>query len=128
MNAHLPDDFDHRAFEACYGDPCTRDLSEIAIPYCLAKLAYAAGEDEAGDAAYGRFIDLTDSDEREQIEAQLEYEFSSVAAWASCLENEAAHVKHETAKVAVFRAIAAFGARSAWVPVIAEEAAQGAAA
>ena len=67
MIGNLPDDFDHRAFEARYGDPCTRDLSEIAASYCIAKLAYAAGEDEAGDAAWSRLIDETNADEREQI-------------------------------------------------------------
>ena len=111
MNANLPDDFDHRAFEARYGDPCTRDLSEVAVPYCLAKLAYAAGEDTAGDAAWERFCDETDADEREQIEAELEAEYANIAAWSSCLAYEADRIKRDTAKPAVCKAIAAFGAR-----------------
>jgi hypothetical protein len=68
-----------------FADEQTRDLSDIAASYCIAKLAYAAGEDEAGDAAWGRFIDETSSDEREQIEAQLEYEYPGVKAWAACV-------------------------------------------
>ena len=106
----------------------TRDLSEVAIPYCASKLLYAAGEDEAGDAAYGRFIDLTDADEREQIEAELEREYANVAAWASCITYEADRIKRDTAKLAALKAIAAFGLRSAWVPVVAAEAAQAVAA
>ena len=98
MIANLPDDFDHRAFEARYGDPCTRDLSEVAVPYCLAKLAYAAGEDQAGDAAWERFCDETDADEREQIEAELDHEFRGFAAWAACLSHEADRIKRETLK------------------------------
>jgi hypothetical protein len=71
--------------QAHFADEQTRDLSNIAASYCIAKLAYAAGEDEAGDAAWGRFIDETDADEREQIEAQLESEYPGVKAWAACV-------------------------------------------
>ena len=106
----------------------TRDLSEVAIPYCASKLLYAAGEDEAGDAAMGRFIDLTAADEREQIEAELEREYRSFPAWASCLEYEANRIERDTAKLAAANAIAAFGARAAWVGVIAAESVQGVAA
>ena len=87
-----------------YRDVDCRDLSEAAVPYCAAKLMYAAGEDEAGDAAYGRFIDLTDSDEREQIEAELEAEYANIAAWASCITYEADRIKRDTAKLAVCEA------------------------
>ena len=104
-------------------DADCRDLYEASIPYCLAKLAYAAGEDEAGDAAYGRLIDLTDSEEREQIEAELDREYANIAAWASCITYEADRIKRDAAKLAALKAIAAFGARSAWAPVIAAEAA-----
>jgi hypothetical protein len=107
-----------------YRDVDCRDLSEAAIPYCLAKLAYAAGEDEAGDAAWQRFVDVTDSDDREQIEAELDCEYSNIAAWASCLEYEANRIKRDMVKLAVLKAIAAFGVRSAWVPVVANEAAR----
>ena len=109
-------------------DADCRDLYEASIPYCLAKLAYAAGEDEAGDAAYERFCDITNAEEREQIEAELDREYGNVAAWASCLTYEADRIERDTAKLAALKAIAAFGARSAWAPVIAAEAAQGVAA
>lgn len=89
-----------------------RDLSEVAVPYCLAKLAHAAGEDEAADAAWSRFMEITDPDEREQIEAQLENDYRTNAAWASCLTYEADRIARDTAKLAAARAIAAFGA---WV-------------
>ena len=106
-------------------DADCRVLYEASIPYCLAKLSYAAGEDEAGDAAYERFCDITSAEEREQIEAELGHEYRNVAAWASCLTYEA---DRNTAKLAALKAIAAFGARSAWAPVIAAEAAQAVAA
>lgn len=107
--SNLPDNFDSRAFEARFGDPCTRDLSDIEGSYCIAKLAYAAGEDEAGDAAWSRFIDETNSDEREQIEAQLEYEYPSVKAWAACIvdiaEANLRRAKLMKAKLSVVRFI-----------------------
>ena len=68
----------------------TRDLSDLAAVFCIAKLAYAAGQDDAGDAAWGRFIDETSADEREQIEAQLDGEYPGVAAWSACLVDVAA--------------------------------------
>ncbi len=99
--SNLPDNFNARAFNDRYGDPCTRDLSDIAGSYCIAKLAYAAGEDEAGDAAWSRFIDETSSDEREQIEAQLEYEYPGVDDWAGCVADIA---KENLRKARLFKA------------------------
>lgn len=89
-----------------------RDLSEAAVPYCLYKLANAAGEDEAADAAWSRFMDLTDPDERDQIEAQLESDYRTFRAWSGCLADEADRITRDTAKLAAAKAIAAFGA---WV-------------
>lgn len=101
-----------------YRDVDCRELSEAAVPYCLAKLAYAAGEDTAGDAAWQRFVDVTDSDDREQIEAELDCEYSNLAAWASCLEYEANRIKRDMAKRAAAKAIRAaenIAAFRAWV-------------
>jgi hypothetical protein len=103
---NLPDNFDHRAFEARYGDEQTRDLSEVAASYCLAKIAYAAGEDEAGDAAWGRLIDaFPDSDERDQVEAQLEQEYPRWSDWVACLRDSADFWARDRAKRGVVKFI-----------------------
>lgn len=88
-------------------DDC-RDLSELAPSYCIAKLAYAAGEDEAGDAAMGRFIEEIDADERDQIEAQLEQDYPGRVAWIACILDEADRLAREEMRRKAKRAVVQF--------------------
>ena len=85
-----------------------RDLSEAAVPWCLYKLAHAAGEDGAADAAYEQFMEVTDSDEREHIEAQLACDFHGWSAWVACLKDEADRLERQKVKCKAADAVGVF--------------------
>ena len=93
-------DYAHAALlQECFeGGLPVRDLDDVVGTYCIAKLAYASGEDEAGDAAWQRLKDETDADEFEQIEAQLESDHPNIAAWVGVLVAEAERLDRKKAK------------------------------
>lgn len=88
-------------------------LENAAVAYCMAKLAYACGVDEAGDAAWSGLSEAVandgiDNDDMEAVEAQLEYEYPRLADWVECLIDEAQRVaglKAARAVVAFVRAV-----------------------
>ena len=107
---NLPDDFDHRAFEAAYGsDPVADAINTARIPHAFAKLAYALGFDTIGDAAFEAIDDaLADddinSDDYEHAIAIMDSETRTATQAAKLLADDIGAVERMAARAAIIAA------------------------
>ena len=114
-------DYEHEGrlqarFEGAYRRMSNDDLCALdnaATRYCIAKLAYLLGEDDAGDAAWEGLVEAVandgiDCDAAEAIEAQLDWLYPKPADWLDRIKADVAFAERQLAKRDAAKAACAF--------------------
>jgi hypothetical protein len=105
----------HR-YEAAHRRMSSDDLCALdnaATRYCIAKLAYLLGEDDAGDAAWEGLVEAVandgiNCDDAEAIAAQLDWLYPKPADWLDRIKADVAFAERQLAKRDAAKAVCAF--------------------